>query len=291
MEKRRIHPQGPELSRIVAGAWRWHTTSAETVDSLIGTALDQGITTFDNADIYGDHGNEELFGRSLKGRPELRHRMEIVTKCGIKFPSAKRPSTRVKHYDTSKKHILWSVENSLRNFHTDYLDLLLIHRPDPMMNPSEVSEAFAELHISGKVRHFGVSNFTSAQFELLQSYIDQPLVTNQIELSLTYVNPLFDGTVDCMMKHRSAPMAWSPLGGGELMTDKFADLFSMADRYNSTRSQLALAWLLAHPAGVMPVVGTTQPTRISETARATEIALDRQDWFEMLKVSMGKEMP
>lgn len=291
MERRRIHPDGPEFSRLIAGAWRWHTVTSEMVDSLIRTSLDQGITTFDHADIYGDHGNEELFGYALRGDATLRKSMEIVTKCGIKFPSARRPASRVKHYDTSKEHIIWSAENSLQMFGTDFIDLLLIHRPDPMMDPIAVAEAFSELRISGKVLHFGVSNFTPFQFEMLQSYLDFPLVTNQIELSVTYSQPLFDGTVDVLMKHRASPMAWSPLGGGNLMGGQFRNIFAHSAKYRASESQMALAWLLKHPSKIFPVIGTTRPERVEESARAMEIDLDLQDWFEMLKVAMGREMP
>src|SRR5690349_20157597 len=218
MERRPIHPHGPTFSRIIAGAWRWHTVDSKTVLDLINTSLDKGITTFDHADIYGDHGNEEIFGNGIRGS-SLRDKMELVTKCGIKFPSAKRPATWVKHYDTSKKHILWSVENSLKMLGTDRIDLLLIHRPDPLMNPEEVASAFDLLQKQGKVLHFGVSNFTAAQFELLQGSLSTPLVTNQIELSISCHAPLFDGSLDVLMKHKASPMAWSPLGGGKLMDE------------------------------------------------------------------------
>jgi predicted oxidoreductase len=291
MERKRIHPDGPEFSRIISGAWRWHTVSADTVTSLIHASLDNGITTFDHADIYGDHANEEIFGNSLRADRGLREKMELVTKCGIKFPSQKRPASRVKHYDTTKAHILWSAENSLKMLGTDHIDLLLIHRPDPMMNPAEVAEAFAELRISGKVLHFGVSNFTPFQFEMLQSYLERPLVTNQIELSVTNSQPLFDGTVDVLMKHRTSPMAWSPLGGGNLMGAQFRNIFNAAANYGATESQMALAWLLKHPSGVFPVIGTTKAERIKESAAAMDISLDLQDWFEMLKAAMGREMP
>jgi predicted oxidoreductase len=291
MEKRLIHPKGPEFSRIIAGAWRWHTVSSQTIDLLIHTALDQGITTFDHADIYGDHSNEELFGNSLRHNSSLREKMELVTKCGIKFSSAKRPKTWVKHYDTSKEHIIWSAENSLKMLGTDRLDLLLIHRPDPLLDPDIVAEAFSRLRQQGKVRHFGVSNFTSTQFELLQSRMPFPLVTNQIELSLTAHMPMFDGTLDTLMKHNTSPMAWSPLGGGKLMEQTFGNVFAKAANYNATDNQMALAWLLKHPSGVFPVIGTTKPERVVESAGATNINIDLQDWFEMLKVVQGKEMP
>ena len=291
MERAKIHPQGPTFSRIVSGAWRWHTVSAETVDALIRTSLEKGITTFDNADIYGDHSNEEIFGNALKKDSSLRKQMEIVTKCGIKFPSAKRPTTRVKHYDTSKDHIVRSVENSLLLHGTDYLDLLLIHRPDPLLNPGEVASAFEELKSSGKVLHFGVSNFTPFQFEMLQSYVSMPIVTNQIEVSVTCNQALFDGTIDVLMKHRTSPMAWSPLGGGSLLDPDRRAIFQKAAEYRASESQLALAWLLRHPAKIFPVIGTTRPERIEESAASTQIALDLQDWFEMLKLAMGREMP
>lgn len=291
MEKSKIHPEGPAFSRIISGAWRWHTVSTNTVDALIRTSLDKGITTFDNADIYGDHANEEIFGNAMKKDPGLRKQMEIVTKCGIKFPSERRPSTRVKHYDTSRKHILWSVDNSLKLHGTDYLDLLLIHRPDPLLDPQEVAQAFVELKASGKVLHFGVSNFTPFQFEMLQSYLPMPLVTNQVEVSVTVSHTLFDGTMDLLMKHRTSPMAWSPLGGGSLMAAEFKSIFEKARDYHATEGQLALAWLLKHPARIFPVVGTTKPERIEESAAAVTIELDLQDWFEMLKIAMGREMP
>jgi predicted oxidoreductase len=291
MEKRLIHPKGPTFSRIIAGAWRWHTVSSQTVDQLIHISLDQGVTTFDHADIYGDHSNEEIFGNLIRGNSSLRNRMQLVTKCGIKFPSAKRPKTWVKHYDTSREHIIWSAENSLKMLGTDRLDLLLIHRPDPLLNPEVVSEAFSQLREQGKVLHFGVSNFTSSQFELLQSNLSFPLVTNQIELSLTEHSSMFDGTLDTLMKHKVCPMAWSPLGGGKLMEQNFRQVFAKSSQYNATENQLAIAWLLRHPSKIFPVIGTTKPERIQESAGAMNFSIDVQDWFDMLKVVQGKEMP
>ena len=290
MERKALHKDGPIFSRIVVGAWRWNI-AAETVEQLIHKALDVGMTTFDHADIYGDHSNEEIFGRVLKQDPGLRQKMEIVSKCGIKFPSAKRPESWVKHYDTSRKHIVWSAENSLKMLGTDRLDLLLIHRPDPLLDPEVVAEAFSSLRQSGKVLHFGVSNFTPSQFEMLQSYLPFPLVTNQLEISITHHSPLFDGHVDVLMKHRVAPMAWSPLGGGSLMDQNLEQLFSKAPAYQATPAQLSLAWLLRHPASIFPVIGTTKPERVAESAKATDIHLDVQDWFEMLKAVQGREMP
>ena len=291
MERHALHPEGPVFSRIIAGAWRWHTVTPETVANLIHGSLECGITTFDHADIYGDHSNEEIFGSVLKKNAALRNGMELVTKCGIKFPSAKRPATWVKHYDTSKMHIVWSVENSLKMLGTDRLDLLLIHRPDPLLNPEEVAEAFDWLRESGKVLHFGVSNFTPTQFEMLQSYLSFPLVTNQVEISLTCHAAMFDGTLDVLMKHRASPMAWSPLGGGSLLSTQNDYLNRKASLLGATETQILLAWLLKHPSKIFPVVGTTKPERIKESANTIGFNLDKQDWFDILKAAQGKEMP
>jgi predicted oxidoreductase len=290
MKKRHTHLKGPALSPIIAGAWRWNTVSENEVSKLISTSLEVGITTFDHADIYGDYANEKLFGNALKKVSTSRQDIQLISKCGIKLMSKSQPNTFIKHYDTSKAHILNSVDNSLKNLNTDYLDVLLIHRPDPLLDPEEVSEAFGLLKQNGKVLHFGVSNFSSQQFEMLQAYLPFPLITNQIELSLTTHQPFFDGTVDTLQKHKVSPMAWSPLGGGKLI--KLKELFvAKKEKYKCTESQLALAWLLKHPSHVLPVIGTTKPERIEESAKAVDIKLDRQDWFEMLKAVIGQDVP
>ncbi len=290
MEKRFLHLRGLECSRIIAGAWRWNAVDQSTLEKLIRTSLDEGITTFDHADIYGDYSNEKLFGDILKKDPSLRKNMQLVTKCGIKLLSQKQPDTWIKHYDTSRENILNAVNASLKNLGTDYIDLLLIHRPDPLMDPEEVADTFGLLKQNGKVLHFGVSNFTASQYELLQSCLPFPLITNQLEISLAKLDTLFDGTLDVMMKHKSSPMAWSPLGGGKLLSAQ-RDLWSKKEKYGATETQLSLAWLLRHPADIFPVVGTTQPERIRESARAINIKLDRQDWFEMLKAARGQDVP
>lgn len=286
MEKKHLHLKGPALSRIVAGAWRWNNVD---VSKLIQTSLEVGITSFDHADIYGDYENEKVFGAALKNISVKRQDLQLISKCGIRLMSGKQPDTWVKHYDTSKQHIIASVENSLKNLGTDYLDLLLIHRPDPLMNSEEVSEAFGLLKQNGKVLHFGVSNFTGSQFEMLQSFLPFPLVTNQIEVSLAKLDSLNDGTLDVLQKHRTAPMAWSPLGAGKLLSSNNS-LWSKKEKYNATETQLSLAWLMRHPSNIFPVIGTTQPERIIESAKAVDIKLDRQDWFEMLKTAMGKDV-
>lgn len=285
MQKIKIHPEGPALSRLVVGVWRWHTVSTQHVEVLIKTSLESGITSFDHADIYGNYSCEEVFGNALRGSSSLRNEMEIVTKCGIKLLSDKRPNHTIKHYDTSKDHIMWSVENSLKMLATDRIDLLLLHRPDPLLTPAEVAEAFTILKRQGKVLHFGVSNFTTTQLEMLQSYLPFPIVTNQIELSLFKNLSLFDGTVDTLMKQRIRAMAWSPLGGGKHFEDERikSALQNLAELYQSTPTQLLLAWLLKHPSIIFPILGTTKSERIEDGAKSLNVALDRQHWFEMLK--------
>ncbi len=297
MERIYLHADGPELSRIVAGAWRWKLETSQ-VAALINAALDQDITTFDHADIYGGYSNEKIFGDVLRKNPSLREDMELVTKCGIQLLSDTMPQNRVKHYDTSSTHIQLQVEKSLKNLHTDRIDLLLIHRPDPLLNPIEVAEAFAKLKEQGKVLHFGVSNFTPHQFDMLQAYLPFPLVTNQIELSLFHNAPLTDGSLDHLMQNKVKPMAWSPLGGGIYFdaTDeqgkRLAEGFkALSKKYNdATTSQLLVAWLLRHPANVVPVMGTTKPERIVEAAESLAIELERQDWFEMWRLVRGREI-
>ncbi len=290
MERKHLHLQGPELSRIVLGAWRWKDVTADVVDRLVKTALDAGITAFDHADVYGDYSNEAHFGTVLGRQKGLRSSIQLITKCGIKLISSKWPSTWIKHYDTTRDHILASVDTSLKNLRTDYIDLLLIHRPDPLMDPEEVSETFGILKQNGKVLHFGVSNFTSTQFELLQQNLPFPLVTDQIQLSLTRTDPLFDGSVDVLMKHGACPMAWSPLGGGAI-PEASNPLWKKKEKYGASEVQMALAWLLKHPAGLFPVIGTTQPLRIIESAKSVDIKLERQDWFEMLRIAVGHDVP
>jgi predicted oxidoreductase len=292
MQQIKIHPTGPSLSRMVVGVWRWHTVSQPQVEDLIQTSLSAGITSFDHADIYGNYSCEEVFGNVVRKIPSLRSQMQLITKCGIKLLSDKRPDHKIKHYDTSQEHIVWSVENSLKRLATDRIDVLLLHRPDPLLNPTEVAATFTQLREQGKVLHFGVSNFTSTQLDMLQSYLSFPLVTNQIELSLFKNQSLFDGIVDTMMKHRMSPMAWSPLGGGKHFNDEQINqaLQNLADQYQCTATQLLFAWLLKHPSTIFPIAGTTKPERIQEAAKSITINLEKQHWFEMLKWIEGKEV-
>lgn len=301
---RTLLPGTPDtLSRIVLGVWRLTTdpdrTRPEAVIRLVETALQEGITTIDHADIYGNYTVEERFGRAVTRQSSLRGRIELVSKCGIRLVSENRPEHRLKTYDTGREHIINSVNTSLRNLNTDYLDVLLLHRPDPLMNADEVAEAFGELKNAGKVKHFGVSNFTTHQFSLLQSRLNFPLVTNQIEFSVVHLPPLYDGTLDQCQQLRVPPMAWSPLAGGKLFTNTDEQSSRMglalqevgAELGDASVEQVAVAWILKHPANVMPVLGTGQPERLQEVARAADLPLTRDQWFHILKASAGQDVP
>jgi predicted oxidoreductase len=276
----------------------WHLSDVELLD-LIHACVDLGITTFDLADIYGDYASEGIFGRALALEPGLRERIQLVTKCGIKLVSDRRPEHRLKHYDTSQEHILASAEHSLRKFHTDRLDLLLIHRPDPLMDADEIAGAFSQLRASGKVLHFGVSNFSPAQFDLLASRLDFPLVTNQVEISVLETDLLHDGTVDQCQRLRIAPMAWSPLTGGRLFGDGDPQavrvrqaLVEVGEQLGgATLDQVALAWLLRHPARIVPILGSGKLERLRRAAGALEYELSRQQWFTIWTASKGHEVP
>ena len=297
----RLTDSGPEFSRLVAGVWRLGEWGMDTRGLLnfIHGCLDLGIPTFDNADIYGGYTCEGLFGAALAAEPGLRDRLELVTKCGIQLVTGNRPGNRVHHYDTSRDHIIAAVENSLSQLQTDSLDLLLIHRPDPLLDADEVAEAFGALWAAGKVRHFGASNFLPWQFDLLQSRLDFPLVTNQIELSALHLAPLHDGTLDQAQRLRVPPMAWSPLAGGRLFDaqDERARRVRTAlegvgrELGGAAVDQVALAWLLRHPAQVLPVLGSGRVERIHAAAMAEGLRLDRQQWFAIWEASAGREVP
>lgn len=291
---------GLTLSRIIPGFMRlreWELTSAELLD-WIKACMDMGLTTFDHADIYGGYTCEAIFGAALELEPALRDKMQIVTKCGIQLLAEKRPDTYIKHYNTTRAHIVWSAEESLKMLRTDYIDLLLVHRPDPLMDADDIAAAFNDLREAGKVRHFGVSNFTPRQFDLVQSRLDFPLVTNQVEISVLHMDTLHDGTLDYLQQHRVAPMAWSAFAGGRIFTggDDQAErvkhkLGEIAGAHNATVDQVALAWLLAHPSRIMPVLGTGKLDRIKTAVDALAVELTRQEWFAIWEASAGHEVP
>lgn len=292
---------GPSFSRIVHGLWRladWRKSRGEIL-KLINSCIEIGITTFDHADIYGEYTCEGLFGNALTESPHLREKIELVTKCGIKLISKNRPEYLIKHYDTSKTHIIRSVENSLRNLRTDYIDLLLIHRPDPLMNADEVAEAFSALKQSGKVLNFGVSNFLPFQFELLASRLDFPLVTNQIEFSVLEMSAQNNGIIDLCQKLQIAPMAWSPFGGGRLFTEDSRQIVRLREVLKkigeslngASIDQIALAWLLTHPVNFLPVLGTGRFDRIERAVETEKIKLTREKWFMIWSAFTGTEVP
>jgi predicted oxidoreductase len=268
-------------------------TSPAHVEAKIQTCLDQGITTFDQADIYGGYVAEAVLGGALKANPSLRTQMEIVTKCDIVAPAGRYANKRVKHYDTSRKHIEYSVECSLRDMGIDHIDMLLIHRPDPLMDHNETGAALDDLVQSGKVRSVGVSNFHPYDWELLQSGMKIPLATNQIEISLAEVTPFTNGDIAFHQRHSQPLMAWSPLGGGGLMTrtGDVADLLdAIASEQGVDRAAVAVAFLLRHPAKILPVLGTNNLDRIAKISDALKVKLDRETWFSLYEAAMGREV-
>ena len=285
------------LSQLVYGVWRWDekTQSEKDISTLIDTCLSLGIDSFDHADIYNDYANEAFFGRLLKENPSKRHQIKIITKCGIQLLSHKKPLTKVKHYDYSKDHITSSVEQSLTNLNTDYIDLLLLHRPSPLLNADVVAQTLYSLVLSGKVKHIGVSNFTPAQFQLLQSRLDIPLITNQIELNFNQLQPLIDGNIDFLYERKIKPMIWSPLGGGSIFEHGKVALNKQFEllgaKYQVGADVLSLAWLLKHPAQLIPVIGTVKTERIISAVKACSIDLELQEWFQLYEAAMGNEVP
>ncbi|MGP3594111.1 aldo/keto reductase [Vagococcus sp. WN89Y] len=298
MEQRiTLAPQGPEFSRFVMGYWRlmdWGM-SPEQLISFIESHLDLGITTVDHADIYGGYQCEAAFGEALKLAPHLRARMEIVSKCGI--ATTAKPQNKIGHYITERAHIIESAEQSLRNLAIDNLDLLLIHRPDPLMDADEVAEAFLHLHQSGKVRHFGVSNFTPAQFMLLQSRLPFTLATNQVEISPVHQPLLLDGTLDQLQQLRIRPMAWSCLGGGRLFNDPLYqplrdELNAVAQELNAqTIEQVVYAWVMRLPAQPLPIIGSGKIERVRSALGALKLQMTRQQWFRIRRAALGYDVP
>jgi predicted oxidoreductase len=253
------------------------------------------VTSFDHADIYGGYSNEGLFGEALRASPSLRDRMELVSKCGIRLVTPARPQNTIQHYDTTCAHITASVEESLRQLHTDRLDLLLIHRPDPLMDFDEIAEAFSRLRKAGKVLHFGVSNFSRHQFECLDRRIE--LATNQVEFSPLHVAPMFDDTFDGLQDKGVAPMIWSPLAGGRLFsaTESNAEnlrlvIKEVADRIKAPFASVVFAWIMQLPSRPIPLTGSGRIEAIALAVAGTQVQLSRQDWFRILRAARGHEV-
>lgn len=294
-------PNGPSLSRIVAGAMTWGEWgvdySANQMADMIRHCLDLGITTFDHADIYGHYSTEATFGEALNQLgTSVRAQMQLVTKGGIYLETYRRPEIRVHSYNLGRDYLISCAERSLQNLQTDYLDLFLVHRPSPLMDPHEIAEAFAALEKSGKVRSFGVSNFTPSQFNLLAGCAD--LVTNQVECHPLHTDCFYDGTFDQLMAANIRPMIWSPLGGSQYFKSEGTAVLrlrdtvkTMSDKYGDVGEDvILLAWLLKHPVGAIPVVGTTKTSRLANTRLALDLDLDEQDWFIILEAATGHEV-
>ncbi|WP_036380600.1 aldo/keto reductase family oxidoreductase [Muricauda sp. MAR_2010_75] len=288
--------QTDTYSRIIAGAMTWGSwgkklSKNEMID-LMHHCIDVGLTTFDHADIYGSYSTEADFGNAFAESGIKRSAIQLISKCGIQMTRGR--DNRLNHYQYNKEYIIWSAEQSLKKLHTDYLDLLLMHRPSPLMEPYEMAEAANSLLESGKIKAFGVSNFTPSQITMLETAI--PVSGNQVEFSLTHDDPMYDGTFDDCIANKRMAMAWSPLGS--MFREKTEQtkrikktMKPLMEKYDADESQLLLAWILKHPAKVFPVIGTTNKERITLAAKAMELDLELQDWFALLVASQGHDVP
>lgn len=275
------------------GAWGKQLNDTQMID-LMHHCISQGITTFDHADIYGDYSTEEDFGTAFAKANIDRSTIQLISKCGIQYTGNARLENRVKHYEYTAKYIIWSAERSLQLLQTEYLDLLLLHRPSPLMQSDEVQKAIEQLKASGKILDFGVSNFTPSQIDLIST--KSPISVNQIEFSLTQHTAMHDGTLDHMQTKGIVPMSWSPLGSvfreETPQTQRIKTLLgTLTEKYNATEDQLLLAWIMQHPSGVHPVIGTTNKERITNAVKAVSITLELQDWFALLIESQGHKVP
>ncbi len=284
-------------SKIIAGTMTWGSwgkqfSTAQMTD-MIQYCFGMGLTTFDHADIYGDYTNEASFGTAFLQSGVPRDKVQLITKCGIQFDAETRPN-RVKHYEYGKAYIISSVERSLKSLQTDYVDMLLLHRPSPLMHPGEIGEAIRTLQKAGKIRSFGVSNFSPSQIAVLETEL--PVMGNQVEFSLTADEVLYDGTLDDCLAHERMAMSWSPLGAFfREKTERTARIRKamepMTEAYGASYDQLLLAWIMKHPANVYPVVGTATKERLADALKAATITMDLQDWFILHEASRGQEVP
>lgn len=289
------------FSPVVAGCMNWGLWgsgfSTTQYVELIHQCLDMGVDWFDHADIYGHYTTEEEFGNALRADPGLRSRIKLISKCGIKMITPNRPEHLIKSYDTSARHIIRSAERSLKNLATDHIDLLLIHRPDPLMDPAEIAEAVDHLKTRGQVLHFGVSNFLPQHMALLRTVVK--LEANQYEFSAFHTAPMYDGTVEFCQQHSIASMSWSPLGGGALKPENRSDAAQrvidvatdLGHQYGVSYDQILLAWIFAHPGRITPVLGTSRADRIKAAMQASSISLEREHWFMILAAYQGHEVP
>nr|WP_315162971.1 aldo/keto reductase [uncultured Flavobacterium sp.] len=285
------------LSPIIAGAMNWgvwdKNLSTKEIINMIHLCLENKITTFDHADIYGSYTTESDFGKALNGSKIDRNKMQLISKCGIQMVTENR-SNKIKHYDYSKEYIIWSVENSLKNLQTDYLDVLLLHRPSPLMQADEIAEAVLKLKSEGKIVDFGLSNFTASQTELISQKTE--VSYNQISFSATNYEPMLDGSLDYMQVHNIRPMSWNPLGSvfreDNQQTRRLKKLLAtLVSKYELGSDTLLLSWILQHPAKIIPIAGTVNVARIQSLMKATELKLDKEDWFAIWTESMGNDVP
>lgn len=284
------------FSELIAGTMRWGiwgaNHSVKEIQKLIDVCVEENITTFDHADIYGSHTTEELFGNAWKDMDLKRENVQFISKCGIVMNSDKKPSA-LKYYNYNKDYILNCVDESLSNLKTDYLDTLLLHRPSPLMNPEVIAEAFTVLKDVGKVKEFGVSNFSVSQFELINQYV--PLVTNQIEISVNEISSFENGILDQLMSKGLRPTAWSVMGS--YFSDQSDEnirikkvIVELCDKYNAEENQILLAFILKHPSKIIPVIGTSKAGTIRTLSQTLQIDLDLEDWFRILESIRGKEV-
>lgn len=284
------------FSELIAGTMRWGVWGAnhsvKEIQKLIDVCVEENITTFDHADIYGGHTTEELFGNAWKDMDLKRENLQFISKCGIVMNSDKKPSA-LKYYNYNKDYILNCVDESLSNLKTDYLDTLLLHRPSPLMNPEVIAEAFTVLKNAGKVKEFGVSNFSVSQFELINQYV--PLVTNQIEISVNEISSFENGILDQLMSKGLRPTAWSVMGS--YFSDQSDEnirikkvIVELCDKYNAEENQILLAFILKHPSKIIPVIGTSKAETIRTLSQTLQIDLDLEDWFRILESIRGKEV-
>ena len=287
-----------ELSPIIAGVMNWgvwdKNLNTNEFTHLINLFIENGITTFDHADIYGGYTTEASFGKALSESKIDRKKIQLITKCGIQYISENRPNNSIKHYEYSKDYIIWSAENSLKNLQTDYLDVLLLHRPSPLMQADEIAEAVSKLKADGKILSFGVSNFTSSQTELLRQKTE--ISFNQVQFSATHHEAMLDGSFDYMQIHNIKPMAWNPLGTvfreNTDQTFRLRQLLAkLVEKYHIGSDIILLAWIMQHPARISPVAGTVNSGRIQQLMKAKSLILDKQDWFAIWTESMGHKVP
>ncbi len=293
--------KGIKISRIVHGLWKlqdW-TLSRQELLQFIQQTMELGITSFDHAAIYGNYTCEQIFGEALSLNKKLRKEIQLITKCGIKLNTDKNPGQKIKYYDYSFKHIVASAENSLTNLGTDYLDILLLHRPSPFFNPEEVAKAFNHLQQAGKVLFFGVSNFTPQQQSMLAGYLDAPLVTNQVEISPYCLEHFENGNMDYFLEKKIHPMSWSPLGGGKILNPVDEKGQRILDTITAIASELncpvidtvIFCWLLKHPAGIIPIAGSSKIERLKYAVDALGMDMSTEQWFRIYDASQGRDLP